>query len=114
MKRKQHYNFSLTKTDSLSTIELAFKKGLDTMVTHDIENHKFKIENPEGESYLEYSLEESSFTVLHTIVPDALSGKGLAGLLANEAFTWASKNNYEVKSECSYMTAWLKRKGIKE
>lgn len=79
------------------------------MVTHDIENHKFKIENPEGLSYLEYSLTGQTFTVLHTTVPAELSGKGLAAQLADTAYNWAIKNEYEVRSECTYMTAWMKR-----
>ena len=41
------------------------------MVTHDIKNHKFKIESPKGLSCLEYDLTGHVFTVLHTIVPAA-------------------------------------------
>ena len=39
------------------------------MVTHDIKNHKFKIESLKGLSCLEYDLTGHVFTVLHTIVP---------------------------------------------
>ena len=52
------------------------------MVTHDIKNHKFKIESLKGLSCLEYDLTGHVFTVLHTIVPAALSGKSLAAQLA--------------------------------
>lgn len=52
------------------------------MVTHDIKNHKFKIESLKGLSCLEYDLTGHVFTVLHTIVPAALSRKGLAAQLA--------------------------------
>ncbi len=45
------------------------------MVTHDIKNHKFKIESLKGLSCLEYDLTGHVFTVLHTIVPAALSRK---------------------------------------
>ncbi len=79
------------------------------MVTHDTKHHMFKIENPQGDSYLEYTLDNNRFTVLHTIVPPAFSGQGLAGKLASAAYDWASSQKYEIKSECSYMTAWLKR-----
>lgn len=75
------------------------------MVTHDIKNHKFKIESPKGLSCLEYDLTGHVFTVLHTIVPAALSGKGLA----TAAYSWAVKNRYTVRSDCTYMTAWMKR-----
>ena len=64
------------------------------MVTHDIKNHKFKIESLKGLSCLEYDLTGHVFTVLHTIVP---------------AYSWAVKNRYTVRSDCTYMTAWMKR-----
>ena len=79
------------------------------MVIHDLENRLFKIEHPEGVSCLEYSLENGCFTVLHTKVPPELSGKGLAAALAAEAFHWATGEGFQIRSECSYMTAWMKR-----
>lgn len=79
------------------------------MVTHDIKNHKFKIESLKGLSCLEYDLTGHIFTVLHTIVPATLSGKGLAAQLAEAAYSWAVKNRYTVRSDCTYMTAWMKR-----
>ena len=72
------------------------------MVTHDIKNHKFKIESLKGLSCLEYDLTGHVFTVLHTIVPAALSGKGLAAQLAEAAYNWAVKNRYTVRSDCTY------------
>lgn len=81
------------------------------MVTHDLIHHLFKIENPKGDSYLEYSLKNNCFTVLHTKVPPVLSGQGLAATLAAEAFRWATEQGCQIRSECSYMSAWLKCKG---
>ncbi len=49
------------------------------VVIHDMQEHRFKIEDPKGLCYLEYSEDgNNQFTVLHTIVPDELSGRGLA------------------------------------
>lgn len=79
------------------------------MVIHDVQSRKFKIKSPEGLSYLEYDLTGHVFTVLHTIVPIALSGKGLASQLADAAYSWALKNRYTIRSDCTYMTAWMKR-----
>ena len=53
------------------------------VVIHDMQEHRFKIEDPKGLCYkglcyLEYSEDgNNQFTVLHTIVPDELSGRGL-------------------------------------
>ncbi len=80
------------------------------MVTHEKETHRFIIEKPEGTCYMEYTLQDMTCTVLHTVVPKALSGQGLAGQLAQACYDWAMANHYTLHSECSYMTAWLKRK----
>lgn len=79
------------------------------MITHDKAAQKFLIQNPEGTSYLEYSREGGAITVLHTVVPEALSGQGLAGKLADACFQFARTEKKPIRSECSYMTAWLKR-----
>lgn len=81
------------------------------MVNHDTTAHKFTIENPEGVSWLEYREDDHSVTVLHTVVPSALSGRGLAGQLADAAYRYTQDQHKEILSECSYMTTWLKRHG---
>ena len=83
------------------------------VVIHDMQEHRFKIEDLKGLCYLEYSEDgNNQFTVLHTIVPDELSGRGLAAQLAQAFYDWITSNNYSMKSECTYMDAWLKRKKI--
>lgn len=83
------------------------------MITHNTKTHRFEIEYPEGTAYLEYEDKDGVVTVLHTIVPDALSGQGIAASLAKAFYDWVSENHYPMKSDCSYMTAWLKRNKIK-
>lgn len=84
------------------------------MVNHDASNHKFTIDNPEGVSWLEYAEDDQSVTVLHTVVPSTLSGRGLAGQLAAAAWDYTQKQHKEIRSECSYMTAWLKHHSISQ
>lgn len=79
------------------------------MVIHDTEEKKFKIECPEGTARMEYEENAGAVTVLHTNVPEVLAGRGLAALLAETAAAYARENNKAILSECSYMTAWLKR-----
>ncbi len=82
------------------------------MIRHNIEAHKFELEDPKGTSYLEYTVEDGTITVIHTIVPDALSGQGIAAKLAKAFYDWVSQNHLTFRSDCSYMTAWLKRHKI--
>ncbi|MDY6084707.1 MAG: GNAT family N-acetyltransferase [Dialister sp.] len=79
------------------------------MIFHDEKNHTFKLAAPEGEAYLEYSRNGNAVTALHTVVPDAMSGKGIAGELTEAFYQWVSDNRFILKSECSYVSAWLKR-----
>ena len=80
------------------------------MVIHDCKQHRFLIERPEGSSYMEYTLSDSTVTVIHTAVPKALAGQGLAGELALSLSAWAKKEELTLLSDCSYMTHWLSRK----
>lgn len=82
------------------------------MIFHDEKNHAFKLAAPEGEAYLEYSRDGKIVTALHTVVPDALSGQGIAGNLTKAFYKWVSDNGFVLKSECSYVSAWLKRNKI--
>ncbi len=79
------------------------------MVIHQKDLHRFIIKKPEGLCYMEYKLENQTCTVLHTVVPDACSGQGLAGELAKACYDWVVSHHYILKSDCSYMTAWLKK-----
>ena len=84
------------------------------MILHSQENHRFQIKKPEGLCYLEYAIDGNRCTVLHTVVPDALSGQGLASQLAQAFYDWAHGASYIILSDCSYMTAWMKRKGLSQ
>ena len=64
---------------------------------------------PEGEAYMEYEIAGGTLTVMHTRVPDALSGRGLAGELAKRVAAFAKDAGLALVSECTYMTAWLEK-----
>lgn len=106
------YEFGIQRLSILTNGSDFYKIGTEggiAMVQHDIQNHKFIIDNPEGLSWLEYTEEERSVTVLHTVVPKALSGRGLASQLAAAVMAYTQSQSKGILSECSYMTAWLKR-----
>lgn len=64
---------------------------------------------PEGEACMEYEIAGGTLTVLHTRVPEALSGRGLAGELAKRVAAFAKDAGLTLASECTYMTAWLEK-----
>ena len=61
-------------------------------------------------AYVAYDLEDPDRIVLtHTIVPDALSGRGIAGEVVKHALDDARANNLKVIPQCSYVAAYIKR-----
>jgi len=48
-------------------------------------------------------------TMYTTVVPDSLGGRGVAKLLADEAFDFAVKEQVGLKLTCWYLSGYLKR-----
>ena len=46
---------------------------------------------------------------LHTIVPKALEGRGIAAQLVTAALTWARAQQLQVNPVCSYVVAYIRR-----
>ena len=44
-----------------------------------------------------------------TVVPPSLGGRGVAKILADEAFDWAVENELKMKLTCWYLSGYLQR-----
>ena len=63
-----------------------------------------------SDAFAEYDLEEPNRIVFtHTIVPDELSGRGIAGEVVKYALDYAREQKLTVVPQCSYVAAWIKR-----
>lgn len=61
-------------------------------------------------AYAAYDREGDDVIVFtHTIVPDELSGRGIAGALVKHALDAARSQNLKVVPQCSYVAAYIKR-----
>lgn len=60
-------------------------------------------------AFIEYELVNNSIAFLHTCVPEAISGKGIAALLAGYAFKYAKEKNLSVIVSCSYIKQYVKK-----
>jgi uncharacterized protein len=83
-------------------------------MTFDIRNneHESRFETTiEGNvAFAEYDLEDPDRIVFtHTIVPDELSGRGIAGEIVKYALDHAREQKLTVVPQCSYVAAWIKR-----
>lgn len=58
---------------------------------------------------LDYQLQNSVLTVLHTGVPDAVGGRGIAADLTRYALDTARKQGLKVRPLCSYTAAYINR-----
>ena len=71
-------------------------------VTHYPTRQRFEIELENMTAYAEYRLTDNSLDIIHTFVPPALEGKGIASALTKA-------NHLKPEATCSYAAVWLKR-----
>jgi predicted GNAT family acetyltransferase len=73
------------------------------------ERQQFQV-SVDGElASLEYRLYDGKLTLMHTEVPDKLSGHGIGSALAEFALNYARSNHIPVKVYCPFVQAYLKR-----
>jgi uncharacterized protein len=58
---------------------------------------------------LDYELHDGVMTITHTIVPEALGGRGIAAQLTQAAFDYARAMEFKIIPQCSYAAAWVKK-----
>ncbi|GLQ46614.1 N-acetyltransferase [Dyella lipolytica] len=58
---------------------------------------------------LVYTLQDRVMIIMHTGVPDQVSGRGIAGDLVRTAFETARSEGWKVVPACSYAQVWLER-----
>jgi uncharacterized protein len=84
------------------------------MTTYDIRHNENETQfetSVEGKTvFAAYDIEEPNRIVFtHTIVPDELSGRGIANQLVKHALDYAKEQNLTVVPQCSFVAAYIKR-----
>jgi predicted GNAT family acetyltransferase len=74
-----------------------------------VSNGRFELERDGQVAFLEYNLTGKILQLIHTEVPEALRGKGMASELAESAFQWAREHQVKVDVVCPYVAAYLKK-----
>jgi uncharacterized protein len=72
-----------------------------------VTNGRFEIARDGQVAYLEYKLAGKVLQLIHSEVPEALRGHGLASELAQSALEWARANGVKVDVICPSVTAYL-------
>lgn len=78
-------------------------------IIHNEKQHRFYTEIEGHTAYVAYNLTDKGLDIRHTIVPDALSGRGIAAALVKAAYDYAMSQGLKPIATCSYAVAWLKR-----
>jgi len=83
--------------------------GIQPLVAHDAEAGRFSVVQDAHEAELVYRIRDGVLTVLHTGVPEAIGGRGIAAMLVREALDYARGARLRVDPACSYAAAYFRR-----
>ncbi|GAA4308326.1 GNAT family N-acetyltransferase [Nibribacter koreensis] len=82
---------------------------MDLTITNNEATHRFETEVEGHTAHIEYKLKPGVMTVLHTIVPKELEGRGIAGAMTKHVLDYIAKENLKLVPLCPYMAAYLKK-----
>ena len=80
-----------------------------TDIRHDAAHHRFVTEVDGHTAYVEYQPGDSAIAITHTIVPEAIGGRGIAGALVRAAALHARNEGLQIDPVCSYADAWMRK-----
>jgi uncharacterized protein len=78
-------------------------------VHHDEAAQRFVVDLDGHQGVLEYTLAQGVMRLVHTGVPAAIGGRGVAANLVRNALDFARARGYKVRPDCSYAEAWMQR-----
>ncbi|MCQ9328363.1 GNAT family N-acetyltransferase [Pelistega suis] len=78
-------------------------------ITHHPEKQQFTIEVEGHTAHIDYELANNVMDITHTIVPEAIGGRGIAGQLMEAALNTAKEKAWKVIPSCSYAAVYIKR-----
>ncbi len=78
-------------------------------IVNNEEQQRFETQLDEALAFIEYRWLKGDMVLMHTMVPEAHEGKGVAGSLAKYALEFAREKKLKVIVYCPYIAAYLKR-----
>lgn len=78
-------------------------------IRHDPASHRFTTQVDGVEGYVEYTQDDGRMHIVHTIVPGAIGGRGIAGKLVAAALDHARSAGLKVVPACSYAASFMDR-----
>lgn len=81
----------------------------DPTVVDEPEAHRYTVTVDGSVAELRYRREDTRVVLLHTEVPEALEGQGIAGAMVRTAVDRAAEEGLAVAPWCPYARRWLER-----
>ncbi len=78
-------------------------------ITHNVAQHRFEARIEGTLAHCDYRLDGTVLQLIHTEVPAALEGRGIAARLVAAALAWARAEGLSVVPVCSYVRAYMRR-----
>jgi predicted GNAT family acetyltransferase len=76
-------------------------------VTNNEQEKQFEVIWEGEKAYLIYRFYKKSIAFMHTVVPKALEGRGIAGTLARAAFRYAAEHRKKVMVYCPFVADFI-------
>ena len=77
-------------------------------IAHDTTRHRFETTIDGEHCTLDYQLDGDTMTITHVVVPDRVSGRGIAAALMRAALESAREHGWHVVPECPYAAYYVK------
>jgi predicted GNAT family acetyltransferase len=72
-------------------------------------DHEFEMIVDGSRAFIDYLQRGDTFLLIHTEVPEALQGHGLAAALVEKTFRYLEANGFKMRPYCEYVQAYLQR-----
>ena len=79
-----------------------------TVVMND-KTRRFEVTLGDEVAFAEYNLLHDAIVLLHTEVPDAFAGRGVAGALIKTALAYARDHGLKVKPICPFAAGYIEK-----
>ncbi len=82
---------------------------MENQIIHDSEAGRFNMTVDGITAHVAYQIKGRDFDIRHTIVPEAIGGRGIASKLVKAAYDYALEQGLTPVATCAYAVVWLER-----
>ncbi len=76
---------------------------ISARVTNDRHKQRFQLSTESGLAFVDYTLEQDQYQLLHSEVPNALRGKGIGKALVEQTFALIAKEGRQAIAHCGFI-----------